>query len=151
MQFAGAVTGSAPPLRLTALVGATYTESFGPTIGPMAGRPRSGSEQEVVRLMTPFERVVCGPLVHRQFSSTRTDRDFKKYGPARMAKLCAARAFSAYMVPFAVAGVVFGVAGIGEVAVPLFVIVWALCGLSLWRSISGGRWSGSWWPSGHAE
>jgi hypothetical protein len=112
-------------------------------------RSPSQEEQEALRSLTSIEQFLCGRLISRQLVFRPTiERNIHKYGLEGTIRLCAARAIGVYVALFAFIELGFGVAGVGIVAVPAFVLDFLVLLLFLVRSRSAAR-SGNRWRASH--
>jgi hypothetical protein len=91
------------------------------------------------------ERVICGPLIKRQFErGPRVQRDLSKYGLLGTARLYSARAFQVFTLGFGLLGIPLAVAGQGAVAAAFFVLAMLNAGIGICRVVSGVRTGSKW-------
>jgi hypothetical protein len=101
--------------------------------------------RRVLHLLTPFDRITSRALVERQLThGRRAGGEFARYGPAGMAKLCAGRAMSTYLLLTGVCGVVSAVSGVGVVAVLFFGAQCLLLVLAIWRLRAAAKLGYAW-------
>jgi hypothetical protein len=115
-----------------------------------AGRSdQSADDAYGLATLTPAERMICGPLIRRQFHrNPRIEEDLDKNGLPAMARLCSARALFSIDFLLGMAGITLVISGIGGAA-SIFVLLFVLVGaLVVIRGMSATR-AGKRWRSEH--
>jgi hypothetical protein len=95
--------------------------------------------------LTPLERVICGPLIKRQFDrGPRIQREMAIYGLRGTARLCSGRAISVFTVGFVLAFMALSIAGEGVGASVFLVLLLASGALGVARLLSAARAGRKW-------
>lgn len=101
--------------------------------------------QAALRSLTAIERMMCTRLIARQLVlRPHIQTEIARYGIEGAVRYCSGRAMGIYVVPLGVIGVAFAFAGLGQVAVPAFILIFVVFVLTLARfrsaASSAKRW-----------
>jgi hypothetical protein len=102
------------------------------------------AQQYGLESLTWAERVICGPLIRRQYEhGPRVQLELEKYGPRGTARLYSARAFTVLLFAFGVLTIPMTVVGGIAEAIP-FCLAMLNAVLGVLRSISAKRARKKW-------
>ena len=123
----------------------TIVCDMGTTDRSTAGYLASPEGRAALRSLTPVERTMCTRLIARQFALRPNIRtEIARFGIEGTVRYCSGRAISVYVIPLGVMAVAFGVGGIGQVAVPAYVLTVFVFVLTLARFRSAARSAKQW-------